>query len=53
MMSVKELTKEQERTITYWSHCVKEVAKSKNIDLQLFIDELNKIKEQSDYENRS
>lgn len=47
-MSVKDLTKEQQRTVTYWSNCIKEVAKSKDIDLQHFINEL---KGESDYES--
>lgn len=39
---IKELTKEEIRTINYWSHCVKEVARTHNIDLQYFIDALSK-----------
>lgn len=37
----KKLTKEEMRTVNYWTHCLKEVAKSHNIDLKYFIDALN------------
>lgn len=36
----KELTKEEKRTVSYWAHCIKEVARTSNLDIQLFIDAL-------------